>query len=216
MKDYCFRVEENVFSECGAIRNQIDIIHRVLMVTRYLNAYSGNEIFCNPQEANLIICVDKMSRIFFGEVDKIHSMHFPFRIVEKRSGLEFHHRDRVIDQMTIEVIEAQMHQFEKISTSFESMFDSFCETMDDFSVVSEIDKQFYWGLFLFMLTMEPGYLRYDHDGLVIEEHLDIHPIDHIDFFFSGANTFKVGLESRISWKELQKVVDIKERCYFLH
>lgn len=54
-------------------------------------------------------------------------------------------------------------------------------------------------LFGSKLLVSSGYrkmhccLRYDHDGLVIEEHLNIQPIDHIDFFFSGANTFKVGL-----------------------
>lgn len=215
MKDYFFKVEENVFSECGAIRNQVDIIQRVLMLTRYLNVYSGDEILGTQKEANLVIHVDKMSRVFFSETDKIHSMHYPFHVVEKQNGLEFYHRDKIIDQMTIEIIEAQMYQFDKISGSFESMFDSFCETMDDFSVTSEIDKQFYWELFVFLLTMESGYLRYDHDESVSKEHLEIHPIDHIDFFFSGANTFKLGLEGRISWKELQKIVDIRERCYFL-
>lgn len=206
---------DNAFNECGAVRNQVDIIHRILMVTQYLNVFSGSEYFCNSREANLIICVDKMSRVVFTEIDKIHSMHYPFHVVQTPNGLEFYYRDRKIDQMTIEIIEAQIYQYEKISTSFESMFDSFCETMDDFSVELEVDKRFYWEVFIFLLAMESGYLRYDHDESVSKEYLNIHPIDHIDFFYSSSNTFKIGLENRILWMELQNIIDIRKRCYFL-
>ena len=69
---------------------------------------------------------------------------------------------------------------------------------------------------MFLLSFEPGYLRYDYDdneGRVDEK---THPINHIDIFFSGNNTFKVGLRKRIVFDDLKKIVDINDVCYYLN
>ena len=95
------------------------------------------------------------------------------------------------------------------------MFDCFFEIMEDFSVKKNDDIQFYWNLLIYLITIESGYLRYDHDESFCKNNLNYHPTDHIDFFYSSSNTFKIGLKKQLTCSELREIVDINDICYCL-
>ena len=59
-------------------------------------------------------------------------------------------------------------------------------------------------------------LSYDHDENEKRRDAVRHPVDHIDFFYSSNNTFKVGLKGQIGLNDLQTIVNINERCCFLN
>ena len=72
MKKYYFHTSKYSNQELGSIREQYDIVSYLLSVMTILNVEPLREI--DSKEADLVIFVDKMSRLFWGEEDKIHSM----------------------------------------------------------------------------------------------------------------------------------------------
>lgn len=64
-----------------------------------------------------------------------------------------------------------------------------------------------------LLTMEDGYIRYDHDDSM--EHKNNHPIYHLDICYSNAATYKIGLEQSFLTDSFIQFLDNYEPRYFL-
>ena len=174
-----FFVTARNFSMDNSIRNQTDVICTLIKVTQYLSAFPYGDISCKPDEAHIIIWVDKMSRLFLKQGQKIHCLNYPFDIRDQGEVLQFFCLKKKLDSISMNVILSMLSNFDSIQKSIDSMLDCFVETMNDFSVKLDSDMQFYWNLMIHLLTMESGYLRYDHDEY---NNAPLHPIDHIDFF----------------------------------
>ena len=56
-------------------------------------------------------------------------------------------------------------------------------------------------------------MRYDHDEDPQRVNLILHPINHLDFFYSSNCTFKIGLKDRIDVADLKSIMNINEKCY---
>ncbi len=214
MKEYCVSSTKGFSMACGAIRSQVDAIYWILMVTRYLSAFPYSEISCGLSKANIVICVEKMSRLFLVSDNKIHCLHYPFSIRNNNQTLQFYFMQKELNGMSLDIINAILKQFETAKCSIDNMFDCFFDTMDDFSIGDDADRKFFWNLLLFLLTQEYGYLRYDHDPST-RSNATFHPIDHIDFFYSTPNTFKVGLKRRLTWLDMKEIMDVKSKCSYL-
>lgn len=214
MKKYFIRADKRFTLIRGPIRNQIDALNNIIRVTQYINVYPYEKIACQPAEADIVIWVDKMSRIFFNNNNQIHCLYYPFTI-EENEILQFYCLRQKLDGRSLNIMLALLNQFDFMQKSIDNMLDCFCETIDEFSELNqtETDIHFYWNLFIHLVTQESGYLRYDHDETRATK---FHPINHIDFFYSNANTFKVGLNTTISWQELKELVDVNDVCYGLH
>lgn len=63
------------------------------------------------------------------------------------------------------------------------------------------------------MTFEEGYIRYDYD----EEHEngDLHPLNHLDIFYSSKPTFKIGLRDRYQKDYLVNLVNRETNCIYL-
>lgn len=216
MKEYYIRFSKSFIVSSGSIRKQLDVIKIWLLVTKYLNMISLNELLCAPEDADMIIYVDKMSRMFLRQENKIHSMQYPFNIKEGEKNLETSFQEIKIDNQLIAIIFAILESNKKKSESIDNMLDCFMEAMEEFGIRDGHYAQDCWKILMYLGMFEPGYLRYDHDEKENQENKENHPIDHIDFYFSSNNTFKLGLKKPINYDELKRILDIKNsRCYFL-
>lgn len=70
-----------------------------------------------------------------------------------------------------------------------------------------------WGLLRELLLWEEGYIRYDDDPGNVNG--DIHPRYHLDVFYSGASTFKLGLRQAIEHATFADILDINTSCRYL-
>lgn len=216
MKKYYLNALQYSERKMGAIRERYDIIRYLLSVIQFLNIEPLDRISDKSEDADVFIIVDKMSRLFWGTEDKIHSIQYPFQLKESDGSLISTYDDRKIDSETIAVLLTILEGRECFTQSIDDMLDYFMDTMNDFEIRDNDYARFCWSLLLHLLSFEPGYLRYDHDENEKRKNAVRHPVDHIDFYYSGNNTFKVGLKDRIGLNDLQTIVNINERCCFLN
>ena len=214
MKKYYLHTSKHSNHQLGSIREQYDIVSYLLSVMELLNVEPINKI--DSRDADLVIFVDKMSRLFWGKGDKIHSIQYPFLLKEKEGFLISLFQGRIIDSQTIAILSTIIGD-KDIIKSIENMLDGFMGTMSEFEILDNDYAQFCWELLLYFLSFEAGYLRYDHDDKDKDKvDLALHPVDHIDFFYSSNSTFKVGLLDRIDVEDLKSILNINEKCYSLN
>lgn len=63
-----------------------------------------------------------------------------------------------------------------------------------------------------LMTVEPSYVRYDHD--LKSKNIKVHPIDHLDINFNSLATFKLGLKGRISPDKFEKYLSPMVKVLF--
>lgn len=151
--------------------------------------------------------VSKMSRLFFTTQDKVFSINFPFVAIELDDYLTFrsiHHSeiDGALTSNVISILEStSLLEARGVFEFAEPIFNH-----------ADADPDF-WCLFRELLVLEDGYIRYDHDE--IRKNGKLHPVDHLDVFYSSSNTFKLGLEGRISDEVLSDMLNLGSDCHFI-
>lgn len=70
-----------------------------------------------------------------------------------------------------------------------------------------------WCLFRELLISEDGYIRYDHDPDNAAG--DMHPLHHLDVFYSSGSTFKLGLRNSIDTATFEDYLDITTACRYI-
>ena len=192
----------------AAIRGKIDLMCWLLEFVRYINAHGE---YCltkhDNSEIEVIVTVNKMSRIFFCVSDeKIHTFHFPFSIREDNQNKMFavFYKDIRLCNEMITVFFALLESIEELRISLESALDLFVNTVAEFEIQAH-EHSSYWQLFIFLLEFEPGYLRYDIDNKRCDQ---LHPLHHLDINYESAGTFKLGLCKSICCEKLADILDI--------
>lgn len=154
-----------------------------------------------------VLVVSKMSRLFFIKPDKIVSISFPFSVRTEDGALAFgcaHHPniDHGVTSKILSLVDAD-------------------EVIEAGDVLAFADKVFeesegdpdLWSLLRYLLTEEDGYVRYDHDALRANGHF--HPLHHLDVFYSGPATFKLGLPTEIDRESLTNLFDLTTECLYV-
>lgn len=216
MKSYYLNTSNFLFEKNRAIREQYDVIAYILSILEYINVRPLSHIRCMENDADVIIYVDKMSRLFWRNEVQIHSIQFPFYLRENEMYLQAEFGDRVIDSLSISILWTILKERENVMSTMESLLDGFVETMYSFDIQDSADIEFYWKLLMHLLLFEAGYLRYDYDDNPERVNPETHPKNHIDIFYSGNSTFKVGLQREIVYEEFKKIMDINNICYYLN
>lgn len=213
MKSYFLDTKGYVAEQSSSIRSRFDVINALFSLVGYANIKELSCMSCEVSIADVYIHIDKMSRFFWKYDKSIHSAHFPFVLKESEGMLEVRYDNRVIDSKIVAVMKSLFCKGEKVVYDLECMFDYFYENMNSYSI-SNYDMDFYWQLFVYLITFETGYVRYDYD----EERMDIqkHPLYHLDIFFSNKNTFKIGGGKNLNLEEFRKILDIQEICSQIH
>lgn len=202
------------------IRSKVDS-NRLLIktISSIINETSENIIDKN-NDFDICICVGKMSRIFYYTYNKnkIFSICFPFYITKEKNTNKIVIKDNIcninIDLNIANILSILFDDLYIFEKGFEDIYFELEEKLqiiyDDFN----LSKYMYpindiWLLVTNILKSEPGYLRYDCDEKNAND--DMHPLMHIDVYFSDQNTFKIGLEQYIDILEI--LDNNKERFY---
>ncbi|MDO4336857.1 MAG: hypothetical protein Q4C91_02085 [Eubacteriales bacterium] len=192
------------------IRNKQDAI---LLLLETLKLVNGNENGITKERGRVIICIDKMNRIFYETDEKIFSLCFPFSLEEKEN-----HYFRIYDNLTDLEITNQMisllisifRKDGKLGESLENVMDFIIESAEDYEYQNIDDI---WRLLFKLWYMEDGYIRYDYDPE--HENNKIHPLHHLDVNYSSGTTYKIGLMDALKIDELRDILDTTTDCLYL-
>lgn len=188
-----------------AIRSKSDIALVLLYSIRYLSIYTAGMVTIPVGEMNILI--NKTRRLFFSINDSLFSLSFPFVLTHVGGSYQ-------ISLDTGLVINNQMISY--AITYFENSIGKKSGTIwDELEIfdIEEGESDNYWEFCKYLMMNECGYLRFDHDPKRASAH--IHPLNHIDTFYSQHSSFKVGLHEKISKEDLIDLLDPSTASMFL-
>ena len=192
------------------IRSKQDVI---LLLLETLKLVKDVENGITNERGRIIICIDKMNRIFYETDEKIFSLCFPFSLEEKEN-----HYLRIYDNLTdleitnqmISLLISILKKDDKLGESFESVMDFIIESAEDYEYENIDDI---WRLLFKLWHMEDGYIRYDYDPE--HENKMIHPLYHLDVNYSSGATYKFGLTGALKADEFKDILDTTTDCSYL-
>ena len=154
-----------------------------------------------------MLIVSKMSRLFYVSDDKYFSLNFPFSVIEDGELLcfKFKNGDEIDSRFSSDIIAV-------ISSPEAFMSFDIFDFLDPVVEIIENNCNF-WSLLRDLILFEDGYIRYDYD--VKHANGAIHPINHLDIFYSSGSTFKIGLKDRIDDNHLIDILNVSTDCHFL-
>ena len=210
MRTYKFDIDESYMDRFfSPIKNKVQLIELLMNSVKYMLLHQKvkEERVCGE----IVLIVDKMSRLFFIKEDKIFSIVFPFTAkYEDAFYFSFKNKLNIDGRLTSEIISLIKNEEFVSSCCFE-----FAGPISDYQ---EENDNNYWDLIRELLLMEDGYLRYDYDKKNYDLHgqSDIHPLNHYDLFYSSNATFKIGLNKAIKSEDIIDLLNTKTICKFIN
>ncbi|UQN37182.1 hypothetical protein MTR80_05625 [Alcaligenes aquatilis] len=190
-----------------AVRTKRDVI--VLWMNAIKAYLTNDQADGSAFHATLSLVVMSMSRLFceLASGEKVFSVAFPFFVRNNDEGLSFHSRggveiDHRVSSQVLMLIEG--NGILEVS-DFSAFIDPLIESAD-------IDERL-WSFMRELMVAEDGYIRYDWDRTRMSGHL--HPEYHLDFYYSSAGTFKLGLEGALDRGRLISILDVGVDCHYL-
>ena len=238
MKNISFKLTHNLYTSANSmIREKSDIL-RVLFDT-LPEVLEENEIDNGLGSCQII--VGKMSRIIYtlvedGNVYKKFSINFPFTLKENTNESEdiLTKNKWMLYDMEGELVTSQIVSILKIlndSGAFSDRIDSNIELFDLYEQIIQacheveldatVSEKIIWRLIRHLFLFEPGYLRYDFDDDEKRCNEITHPLHHLDFYFSGNVTMRLGIakdqKSYQHWKHnsFERLINNDQPCYYL-
>lgn len=187
------------------LRCKRDVLIVLMRAVKYILAYR----YLSPPNivaGKIVLYVDKMSRLFFVSERRVFSIAMPFivRSVDEvlQFGDAFH--DSIDSKLTSEVLSFLENDPALVGADI-------WQFLEPISYQSEFDDGF-WQFVRALLMYDDGYIRYDYD----EKNQDgqRHPLHHLDVFYDGQSTFKLGLSPPFADDHLMDILDITTDCYF--
>lgn len=206
MKIYTFDIDkyqaEWIFKPIRTKKDVLVILLRVIKVMLIPN-HLGSE----RGVGKIILHVEKMSRLFFISESKIFTINFPFFVHVADGGVSFktHACPEIDNKVTSEIL--GLLDSDNVFESNE--FVQFVDPVDDACVLNSR----LWPILRDLLVYEDGYMRYDVDPVHQNGHL--HPVHHIDVFYTSSATFKIGLRQPIDQEYLANILRQATDCYYL-
>lgn len=210
MKKYKGSFLKRSIGKC-VFRNKNDIITTVLNYIKYINVMSLE--YDKNKEIQIVLCIDKMSRLFISNDKSIHSFRFPFFIDDINGRFKVHNKDLEIDNEATSLLLSFFGEFEGMESIYD-MYERFINVLYEFNVDNPVNENIYWNTIYDLLVFDPGYVRYDID---FSDRLDPlnHPAHHLDINYDNASTYKLGLSKEIDFDEFINILNINKKCYFL-
>ena len=213
MKEYIYNIYPSMIDYSSSIRDKITIINIIIEITRLLLVVDVVQ-FQEKDDINkieLTVLVDKMSRIFINENDKIHTFNYPFSIKEIDDKLSININQYNIDSTICSVLKTIFYKLTE-TESLEELLEKIWVTLDEYNIPMK-DFDYIYKLVTYLFVFEPGYLRFDNDSVNQNGHM--HPQNHIDFNYSNNVTFKIGLESSLLKEEFIDLININTSCAYI-
>jgi hypothetical protein len=199
--------------------------HLIQLLAEISSLIISNIPVKNNKYGKCIIRLENKRRIYFSindaksNVNKHFSFNFPFNISEENGllKLETMHRSIEIHSHHIAVIRALCSNdgFDEKLCRHGILLDFtafVASVFEDLGLSFDFYEKDINQILMELIMFEPGYIRFDND----EKNANgrIHPLNHLDIFYSQSTTFKLGC----SLLELGKFIDILEpanECEFI-
>lgn len=188
----------------SSFRGKADVIRLWMNAIKIMTAYAA------PQAAQvvckLVVNVDKMSRLFLSSDEKCVSVNFPFvtheldgelRFVSKACGVV----DNRMSSNILSLLSGGALEAEEVLEFAEPILE-----------LSDAEASC-WRLLRDLIMVDDGYLRFDHDPT--RENGRLHPLNHIDVFYSQSTTFKMGVSNKLALEDLVDILNLKSNCHFI-
>ena len=190
------------------IRNKRDII-LLLLETLKLFDNMGDVV---KEKGNIMIYIDKMSRIFYEVENKIFSFIFPFSIEEQEGCYRIYdsQTEFELNNQMISLLISIFKQDGILEQSLEKAMDFIIESAEEYGYENIDDL---WRMIIKLWYMEDGYVRYDYDPQ--HQNANIHPLHHLDINYSSGTTYKLGLKNSVKLEEFKNLLDAQTDCAFL-
>lgn len=189
----------------AAFRDRKNIIIFWMQVAKTMLSYV--EPKAEQVKGKMIVCTDKMHRVIVQSGGKTFTTSLPFSVktvdgcycCTLKSGIELD------SKLTSEIIAA-------LSTTASFSNVEVLGFVDDVMGISD-DPDTLWVALSELVNADDGYLRFDHDS--DRENGKLHPLNHIDIFFSQSATFKLGLLDKMEVDALSDLLNIRTNCHYL-
>lgn len=216
MKAYGIDIPKQLIGFTSSIRKKNHVTKLIIGVTRLLNVAPVKTVGSLPttwgnDHIRLIICIDKMSRVFICSENQIHSFYYPFSIQVSENRGEIFFEAEQISSAICSALSSVLEDFSD-DELVETLLEKYWDIVADLEI-EEPEKTLCGKLITFLLAFEPGYLRFDCDEL--HQNGDVHPREHLDINYSSGATFKVGLKQSLNCDELVDILNSRTACYFL-
>lgn len=186
----------------------------VSLILELLNILLVGEMIGN-EKGEILIIIDKMSRLFCFSDNKYFSMVFPFdieitedityRIYDSVSGIE-------IDNRLTALMKRMLDQIDFAQNTVDEMIEkAYFDVSGEGYTENEVESCF--KLILRLLSMETGYIRYDYD--LAHENGTLHPRYHLDVNYSSRGTYKLGINKKMTTVDFVDLLDIKTQCRYI-
>jgi hypothetical protein len=191
------------------IKDKYKIIEILLEACRYM--LYNKKVAKARSQYKMILCKDKMSRLFFVCENKIYSITFPFNINQTKSEISINYKNRLdIDSKNITALLSIIK-----SPTIKSE-----DCLEFIDPIVSYDQNL-WTTFRDLLLIEDGYVRYDNDEVGFQEakkngHENRHPLNHIDIFYTNIASFKIGLKHEYTDTDLIDLMDRDTDCKYLN
>lgn len=187
-----------------------------MLILELLNILLVGEAI-GKENGEIMIIVDKMSRLFCFEDNKYFSMVFPFEI-EITEGKDTIYKiydsilDIEIDSRLNALMKRILGQIDFSHNTIDEIIEkAYFDVFGDEYTEDEVEKCF--NLILRLLSTELGYIRYDYDAE--HEKGALHPLYHFDVNYSSKGTYKLGIDKKMKMEDFVDLLDIKTECRYI-
>lgn len=172
-----------------------------------------------------IIFMDKMRRIFFSikepsaEVYKHFSFNFPLKVSKEygKFRLETITGEVKIESYHIAILRSicangafdEKECRHGLLLDFSQLVES---TFLDLGMQMQYHERDLNQILMELFTFEPSYIRYDYDEK--NQNGRIHPLNHLDIFYTQSTTFKLGCE-QLELNKFMDILDSETECEYI-
>lgn len=204
MKNYLIPIsDEHVDIFFTPLREKKDIIRLLMTTIKYIISY----VKIPGEYSNTIqIVIDDMNRFIYTSENKIFSIRSPFNIKKDDDKLIFYTKNiSEIDHF----ISSRIIELSNDERFHSPNWGEFIELLDELF----IDANRIWPFIHELMLFEEGYLRYDHDPE--HENGRMHPLYHLDIYYTTASTFKIGTYHKPCSSYLSELLNNKVESKYL-
>ncbi|SUZ34069.1 hypothetical protein ROE7235_03851 [Roseibaca ekhonensis] len=206
MKELSFKLDEY---QLGALfqpfRKKPNIVLFWMEAIKLISSYVPPS--SEDSAGELLVQYGKMRRIIVYSKSKAFSTAFPFSISDVDGVIKFSLSSgiEITSRISSEVV-----SFFSTGKAFGN--DEALGLLDDLEQSSS-DPDTLWRVLGELIQSDDGYIRFDHDPE--RENGDLHPLNHLDIFYSQSATFKIGLRRKYKVVQMIDILDINSNCSFL-
>ena len=210
MKELVFNMTEeirDIVFPPNKIKTKVQILSILLRTTRYMMIYDKT-IVTDMSLGQIVLKVNKMSRLYFFMSNKYYTIHFPFTVILNNNMLNFAWSSYEID---FEFISKVLVRIESAEWEHPSIYN-----FADCIIGRDKEDIRIWQFVKFLMQDDDGYMRYDYDidGFK-KDYPYLHPVNHLHVQKLQATSFRLGLDKELGEKDFIDITDTTTNCWYL-